>query len=770
MSLNININESNYSDSLLFSIPIHEREDVVYNQIENIFNYNPGCKIILHINKTFTTFNKKYIYKNLYFNQSNIQFNKAGDDLFSLHVSNFNYSIQNNIPFDFFVILSSNEMFIKNGTVNYIQHFKNGLQSVQYNPNIDWHNFNHSKILNNDNLNKLLKDLNLKHYFGGQTEGQFYTKLIFKKLSSVYLNSTQNNTFLYPFEAEEILPQTIFKSLNIEYVGNPITLQNYSNKIEFNIPFVKDLIKGTIIPNFKKKSCLDSPHVNLNSDNVFSIKRVDRSFNSLRNFLTQDGFILNSDFNFIKDVQYFSHQSSIQIINSNHLVFNKYFFNNQNYQWFGYFLEKGSYVLSFKYFSNLFLNEWMNCGIKIHSPYSYIISNMFNQFNHFNNNGLININLNLQISQNILFFFDAIQQPIQFHLKNIHIKKSNTIYFSNTKKNIIISFYQQFNNDTFLNHCENIVSNLINKLKSIYNVYIIIFIHSDNIYTTNLKKYLNADHIFYFNSKQSIFYQMTQFINLSFNNIIDYQFILFYNVQLLLLKPIHYLNFIINKFNFLSYQSFNSSSDFNLDLLICPGIYFSLLFNYFNNNNNLSLLSHFNNHNISHYLIFNDLFHSNPLIEYNKSKSFNKKGFIFNHTYKLNITYISNISFFKKLDTNHFHFYKKYSSTYSDFNWCGHKIKFSDETNTNIQIKLQFDFLLNTPIQFNNNQFGIKTHYPIQFYNEWIKTCKLHQFKTIYLNLNIYKKNQYIIFNFDNYLSEIDFEIKNFKIFYNYNL
>mgnify|MGYP007047687266 CR=1 FL=1 len=77
---------------------------------------------------------------------------------------------------------------------------------------------------------------------------------------------------------------------------------------------------------------------------------------------------------------------------------------------------------------------------------------------------------------------------------------------------------------------------------------------------------------------------------------------------------------------------------------------------------------------------------------------------------------------------------------------------------------------MNTPIQFNNNQFGIKTHYPIQFYNEWIKSCKLHQFKTIYLNLNIYKKNQYIIFNFDNFLSEIDFEIKNFKIFYNYNL
>ena len=766
MSLNININESKLSDSLLFSIPIHEREDVVYNQIENIFNYNPGCKIILHINKTFTSFNKKYVYKNLYFHQSNITFNKAGDDLFSLHVSNFNYSIQNNIPFDFFVILSSNEMFIKNGTVDYIYQYKNGLQSVQYNTNIDWHNFNHSKVLNNVNLNNLLKDLNLKHYYGGQTEGQFYTKSIFHKLSSIYLKSTQNNTFLYPFEAEEILPQTIFKSLNIQDFGNPITLQNYSNKIEFNIPFVKNLISSITIPNNKKKGSLDSPHVDLTSDNIFSIKRVDRSFNSLRKFLSTDGFILNSEFNFLKNIQYYSHYSSIKIFNDNHLEFNKYNLNN-NFQWFGYFLEKGSYSLSFIFNSNVYLNEWMNCGIKIHYPYSYIISNIFNQFNN-NNNKQFQLNIHLQKSQNILFIFDALKKQIQFQLKNIKIKKINNILTNNIKKNIIIVIYQKNKNDILFKHVENIFNNLIQPLKKIYNIHIILFLHSNTIYTSDVLKYINIDQIHLFDSNLNIYSQISNFIKSSIKNINHYEFILFYNLQLLLLKPFNYFNFIINKLNFLSYSYTNLIPNFNLDLIICPLFNLHSLFNYFNTNT--SNLNYFDNININYHLIFDDFFYHNNYIEYTNLNNLNLDGFIFNYNYILNITYLSSYSFIKKINTNHFHFYKNFTQSNSDFNWCGNKIKFFNENDTIINIEIQFDFLLNTEIQFNYTHFGIKTHEPIKYYFEWLKICKLHSFTNIILPIQIHKKNQFIIFNFDKYLHEIDFEIKNFKIIYDYNL
>ena len=117
-------NDQYDSSDLLFSIPVHERQDIVNNTIENIFNFNPNCKIILHINKNFNDFNKKLSnYHNLYFNQTNINY-KKGHDLLAYHVSNFNYCLNNNLEFNYFIFCASNELYIKHGAINYIKALK----------------------------------------------------------------------------------------------------------------------------------------------------------------------------------------------------------------------------------------------------------------------------------------------------------------------------------------------------------------------------------------------------------------------------------------------------------------------------------------------------------------------------------------------------------------------------------------------------------------------------------------------------------------------
>ena len=116
----ITINNINNSTDLLFSIPIHEKQNIVNNTIENIFNFNPNCKIILHINKNFTSFNKSYSnYHNLFFNYTNINYT-PGEDLLAYHVSNFNYCVNNNIDFKYFIFCASNELYIKKGAIHYI--------------------------------------------------------------------------------------------------------------------------------------------------------------------------------------------------------------------------------------------------------------------------------------------------------------------------------------------------------------------------------------------------------------------------------------------------------------------------------------------------------------------------------------------------------------------------------------------------------------------------------------------------------------------------
>jgi hypothetical protein len=63
----------------------------------------------------------------------------------------------------------------------------------------------------------------------------------------------------------------------------------------------------------------------------------------------------------------------------------------------------------------------------------------------------------------------------------------------------------------------------------------------------------------------------------------------------------------------------------------------------------------------------------------------------------------------------------------------------------------------------------LKIHNPYKYLNKWLNDCVLNDYTDIEINTNINKKNQYIILNFDNYLDEIEFYIKDFKIILEYN-
>ena len=97
MSL-INFDNKYNSESLLFSIPVHENHDIINNQIENILNNNPNAHIIIHPNKSFTSFNKNLInYKNVYINENRINY-IYGSGLLYIHINNFDSGSINVLP------------------------------------------------------------------------------------------------------------------------------------------------------------------------------------------------------------------------------------------------------------------------------------------------------------------------------------------------------------------------------------------------------------------------------------------------------------------------------------------------------------------------------------------------------------------------------------------------------------------------------------------------------------------------------------------------
>lgn len=768
MSLYININNDYNSKSLLFSIPVHEKQDIINNQIENIFNFNPGCKIILHINQSFKDFHyEKSNYSNLYFHQTNIPY-KHGHDLLAYHIANFNYCMEKNINFEYFILCASNELFIQKGSIQQIQKYKNGLQIIEYSKNNLWHNFNKDLDFNNKII-ELLSEINETTFCGGQAEGQYFQKNIFQKISDIYLKITQNNKDLLTFEAEEIIPQTIFKSFNIKNIGLPLTLQNYSNQIEFNIPIIQQFINGIIIKDNTKKKALKSPHINKNSkNNVFSIKRIDREFNELRNYLTQKGWLLNQN-NFIKDYFYYSCNSSIQIKDKDHFIFCKKHHKIKDFQWVGYNLPKGNYTLSFDFKSNIYLNNYMNVGLKLHYPniyfYTHFLKNLkINMFHQ------VKLNIFNKNNQDILFIFDELNHSINFEVKNIKFEQDYSLFDQRFKKNICIIFYQNDENEDF--YLNNLNELIICIFKNIYNVYIIVFLYNNNISEHLIYDLLNPNLIYYFTNK-NIYHEIFSSFD-KINNKNEFHYIHIQNLNYLYLKPISEFNIIFNKVNFLNYQLNNQYNyDLNLDFLIIPNVFIPLINQYFIQKlyNKFSLLFYLNKNNIQYNKLINDFHIDSTLLEFKPKKKMKitKYGFLFHHNFVLHLEYFNRFCYFKKLNNNHFYFYKKKFTQSQKFIWCGKHLSFYKDSDIHCNIQISFYFKNNIPIIFHKKDFGLKIHEPLIYYQDWLKSCILYEFTFIQLNFKIQKKNQLIIFNFDHYKDEIDFEIKDFKIIVDYN-
>lgn len=780
MLYKINIDNKYDSSKLLFSIPVHENQEIINNQIENIFNYNPNSKIILHINKSFSTYDESFTkYHNLFINPIQNKYEYAKGLLF-IHINNFLEAIKQNIIFDYFIIISSNEMFIKYNLISYINKFKNGSQIVKNDKSIKWHNFN-KNIENELGVSELLKELNLNTIYGGQTEGQFFEKDVFNNIANIYLKHFGNKE-LNNFETEEVIIQTIFKSFNIEY-GLPITLQNYSNNIVFNEKFIENIINNNIIIQDNTiKNNLFSPHINFNCDSIFSIKRIDRTFNNIRSFLSRRGFILNKEI-FQLHTYYYSNNSSLILYNNNQLSFKKNKYNKSfDNNWFGYQLEDGYYNISFEFKSLYKIHDYKNIGLKIHFPYEILYNYFFENLDLEENINVwkkVKIPIHIKDNDKLIFIFDDYLHNLNIEFKNINIEKVS----SEDKNNLFIILYEteKKNNDYTINY-NNIYKMIIEPFLKNYNIYTFVSLLNNDKKNIIANYYKPSDILFLNNTNiTNIFIKNTdQIIKFKKENEVDFKFVLYIKLDSIFKKNIIDFNFYINKFNFISYYTpyINNKISNSHEFMSIPSKYINKFFDLLNKNKENMNICNFIYHNLRNEIddfnfIYDDNYTKNirtPLIKYlsdiDNNTINNNNGYTFNKKYLYNVFYKNNFSKIFKNENNEFYFYKKETFKEEYYQWIGMYVDTFDNLNKNekIDIIVNFDIKLLTDINKSNINFGLKTHEPNIFYNDWLYNCEIGIYKNIELNITINKINQYIILNFDNYNNKIDFYINNFKI------
>ena len=179
----------------IISIPIHERPDVVLDQIRNINHYFPEAEFVLHINKAFF---EKYNTSTLegipgvYLNTTHLQ--TEWGNLLPPHLTNIDYLEDNNIQYDYLVFHSSNDLYVRTGASDYIQKYDAGF-FLHYLPQKYTYWWPCEKIYEDTDLDVCMSYMGQTRHVVSQIEGSFYKHKIVRQIMNCIHKALENGKF-----------------------------------------------------------------------------------------------------------------------------------------------------------------------------------------------------------------------------------------------------------------------------------------------------------------------------------------------------------------------------------------------------------------------------------------------------------------------------------------------------------------------------------------------------------------------------------------------
>ncbi|TCQ10346.1 hypothetical protein C8J34_102756 [Rhizobium sp. PP-F2F-G36] len=273
-------------DRILFSIPVHDRPDIVRDQIENINYFCPGSFICLHVAEGAAASRDEFAracdFENVVLNPHSLGFTLS-DGLMHTHVSNFLHMLDTGLPFDKVVLVSSDEMLVKDGLGDYVSRYPLGVHAEVLDLATDWGVFN-PELLQTAAMQGFLKTLGLPLFFGGQAEGQFFSKSIFGLLTKLFMENFPMKPCGFP--TEQVIGPTMAARYFVTHTNGvpPVTLSNKSNTLVISNEVIAQVRsgKGTIFAK-RRPGALRSPHIGASVlKGVFGVTHVPREDCDLR--------------------------------------------------------------------------------------------------------------------------------------------------------------------------------------------------------------------------------------------------------------------------------------------------------------------------------------------------------------------------------------------------------------------------------------------------------------------------------------------------------
>jgi len=275
---------------IVFSIPVHEKYEVVIDLVLNMFHYNQNCAIVLHYSNgfrdaksdfiSFDTFERKIVeIGNVYINPETVR--TGVFDIIQAHISNFRY-VESLIDFDFFAITASNEVFIRGGLYSHIRGYDCGVTFIDVDTVKTWMI---SDLAKQDMVLKgYLASRGWSKIMGSHVEGSFYKKDIMSEIIDhieQFFNYKEKGVI---YARDEIFFSTILWNISqdrkVRILENGLYCWTPWDKFYENWDvFIRD------IKRLRSKE-----------NKIFSVKRVPREINHyVRRFIRKDAGYLKEE-------------------------------------------------------------------------------------------------------------------------------------------------------------------------------------------------------------------------------------------------------------------------------------------------------------------------------------------------------------------------------------------------------------------------------------------------------------------------------------------
>jgi hypothetical protein len=247
------------------SLPVHERPEVVFDQVENLRAFLPAStQVVLHVSQSLGVDPadvSPLMPPGVHVNPRS--HNTSWGDILGVHNDNLRFALAELEPFDYVLLHASNDLYFRTGAGHYVAGAQAGFTGAPVTPDMQWPWA--APAHRDPMLGAILRDVGQTEIFVSQIEGSFYATDLFREM----LERIERH--FRPGEGERYVREEIYYPTLARHLASGPFAKTF---VYWDADLRRSVAPATVWGLLDGSFAGSQPHYDF--DNLFAVKRVDR--------------------------------------------------------------------------------------------------------------------------------------------------------------------------------------------------------------------------------------------------------------------------------------------------------------------------------------------------------------------------------------------------------------------------------------------------------------------------------------------------------------